>query len=442
MPSRWKIGLASGVATFSTSLSLLAQTVPNCQDVPEFANAIFGAGGSAVSPTLSEVARAIASNNASATGDDKFTIFYWAPSACIGYRAFKEGVSPATAQSFTYYVAGATPAAGEKKCNGTSLPLSFSHMGSEVEFCNGETKPADVGDFPAPIQSVNVITHKNNTQDYSISAEALHFIYGYGQNGQVAPWTDGDGVVQRDDTSFVHNYLAASIKVPNSGFWWDKTPNYEPADHGGNPDPKAGFADNHVTSNGNTFKFIADFVTNGGSPAQTVGYISGSNADKARDQVRTLAFKAFDQSCGIYPDKDENALDKINVRLGRYALWAPGHFYAKLENGEIADRKVAKLINWFERKEKPPGNVDVTRAIITAGDIPECAMQAYRDTAVGPIYSYAPKKPCGCYFETIATGAPPAECVACEADAECPESGQKCNYGYCEAYRADEESEG
>ena len=36
MPSRWKIGLAFGVATFSASLPLLAQTVPNCQDVPEF----------------------------------------------------------------------------------------------------------------------------------------------------------------------------------------------------------------------------------------------------------------------------------------------------------------------------------------------------------------------------------------------------------------------
>jgi len=440
MLSRRKLAFACGVATFGASLPALAQTVPDCVDVPEYANAVIGAGGSAISPTLSEVARAIAGSDAPAA--DKFTIFYWAPSACIGYRAFNEGVSPATAQAFTYYVAGTTPALGERKCNGTGLPLSFSHMGSEVELCAGETRASNVGDFPAPIQSINVIAHKDSNES-KISAEALHYIFGYGQNGQVAPWTAGDGVVQRDDTSFVHNIIAAHIKVPATAFWWDKTPNYAPEDHGGTPDPKAQFADNHVTSNGATFTTIAKFVSTGGAANQTLGYISGSNADKARDQVKTLAFQAIDQRWAVLPDENETSLDKINVRQGNYALWAPGHFYGKVgANKKLVDAKVAKLIGWFERTEATPGNVDVTRSIITAGDIPECAMQAYRDTAVGPIYSYAPQKPCGCYFETIATGAQPAACVACAADSECAADGEKCNYGYCEAYRAAGESEG
>jgi hypothetical protein len=315
-------------------------------------------------------------------------------------------------------------------------------MGSEVEFCAGETKPADIGDFPAPIQSVNVIAHKDSNET-KISAEALHYIFGYGQNGQVVPWTSGDGVIQRDDTSFVHNFLAAFIKVPTTAFWWDKTPNYVPADHGGAADPKAQFADNHVTSNGATFTAIANFVTGGGAANQTLGYISGSNADKARNQVKTLAFQAIDQRWAVLPDKTETSLDKLNVRKGNYALWAPGHFYGKINASKaLTDAKVAKIIGWFERTEVPPGNVDVTRSIITAGDIPECAMEAYRDTATGPIYSYAPRKPCGCYFETIASGAQPAACVACAADSECPGDGEKCNYGYCEAYRAAGESEG
>jgi hypothetical protein len=439
MRSRWKLAFACGAATFGASLPALAQ-VPNCVDVPEYANAVVGAGGSAVSPTLSEVARAIAGSDAAPA--EKFTIFYWAPSACTGYRAFKDGVSPATAQSFTYYVAGATAALGEKKCNGTSLPIAFSHMGSEVEFCAGETKPAEVGDFPAPIQSINIIAHKDSNET-KISAEALHYIFGYGQNGQVAPWTAGDGVVQRDDTSFVHNIVAAYIKVPATAFWWDKTPGYVPADHGGAPDPKAAFADNHVTSNGATFTAITTFVTSGGSPNQTLGYISGSNADKARATIKTLALQAIDQRWAVLPDSSETALDKLNVRKGNYALWAPGHFFGKVgANKKLTDAKVAKLIGWFNRTEVAPGNVDVTKAIITAGDIPECAMEAYRDTAVGPIYSYAPAKPCGCYFETNASGAKPAACVACEADSDCSAEGQKCNFGYCEAYRAAGESEG
>jgi len=441
MLSRWKLAFACGAATLGASLPALAQTVPDCATVPEFANALIGGGGSAVSPTLSEVARAIA--NSDAPDEEKFTIFYWAPSACPGYRAFKDGVSPATAQSFTYFVKGATKALAEKKCNGTSLPLAFSHMGSEVEFCTGETRPADIGDFPAPIQSVNVITYNTSSQD-KISAEALHFIYGYGQNGQVTPWTAGDGVIQRDDTSFVHNFLADFIQLPRTSFWWDKTAGYNPADHGGAADPKALFEDNHVTTNQKTFDAIIAYAKASGKPDETLGYISGSNADTARkDGIKTLAFQAIGQRWAVYPDKNENALDKINVRKGNYALWAPGHFYGKLDNKKkLVDPKVAKLFGWFAGTEVPPGNVDVTRSIITAGDIPECAMEAYRDTATGPVYSYAPKKPCGCYFETIATGAQPAACVACASDAECPGDGQKCNYGYCEAYRAAGESEG
>jgi hypothetical protein len=426
---RKSLAFACGVATLSASLPALAQAIPDCTTLPEYANAIVGDGGSAATPTIKAVALAIA--NSSAPDNEKFTIFYAQPSACVGYRAFKANDSGAT-QPFFYWTA-----AGEKTCNGTNLPVDFSHMGSEVEFCNGETKPANVGDFPAPVQTVNVITDKDSNE-VSISAEALHFIYGYGQEGQVAPWTAGAGVVQRTDTSFVHNYIAAAIKVPQNAFWWNVTPGWDAAN---GPDPKAAFKPNTVTKNADSVTFITGYAA-GAKPNETLGYISGSQADRYRTDVKTLAFKAFDQECAVYPDKNGSALDKINVRLGRYAMWAPGHFFGKIANKKLVNDKVAKLVGWFNGTEAVPGNVNITRTIIEAGDIPECAMQAYRDTAVGPIYSYAPKKPCGCFFETIATGAQPASCVACAADSECPGEGDKCNYGYCEAYRAAGESEG
>lgn len=428
---RKKLALACGVVTLSASLPALAQTVPDCTTVPEYANRIVGDGGSAATPTIKAVALALAAAN---WGDqEKFTVFYAQPSACIGYRAFKANDSGAK-QNFLYWTAS-----GEKTCTGTNLPVDFSHMGSEVELCAGEVKPDDVGDFPAPVQTVNVITSKFSNED-SISAEALHFIYGYGQNGQVSPWTSAAGVVQRTDTSFVHNYISAAIKVPQNAFWWGATPGWNPAD---GPDPKAAFAANTVTSNGASVTFINNYAAGGGTkPNETLGYISGSQADLNRGTVKSLAFKAFDQDCAVYPDKNATALDKINVRLGRYAMWSPGHFYAKTANGKIVNENVAKFIAWFNVQEPAPGNVNVTRSIIEAGDIPECAMQANRDTALGAIYSYAPKKPCGCFFESIATGAAPTVCTACASDSECPGEGEKCNYGYCEAYRAAGESEG
>jgi hypothetical protein len=425
---RKKLALACGVATLSASLPALAQT-PDCTSVPEYENAVVGDGGSAATPTLKAVSLALAAAN---WGDQqKFTVFYAQPSACIGYRAFKANDSGAK-QNFFYWTA-----AGEKTCTGTNLPLDFSHMGGEVELCAGETLPNDVGDYPAPVQTVNVITDKDSNE-VSISAEALHFIYGYGQNGQVAPWTAGAGVVQRTDTSFVHNYIAAAIQVPQNAFWWSATPGWDSSQ---GTDPKAAFATNTVTSNGASVTFITNYA-GGAKPNETLGYISGSQADANRASVKTLAFKGFEQDCAVYPDKTATALDKLNVRLGRYALWSPGHFYARTKNGKIVNENVAKLIAWFGATQKAPGNVNVTRAVIEAGDIPQCAMQANRDTALGAVYSYAPKKPCGCFFESIATGAAPTACTACAKDSECPSEGEKCNYGYCEAYRAAGESEG
>lgn len=426
---RKKLALACGVVTLSASLPALAQTVPDCTTVPEYAKAIVGSGGSAATPTIKAVSLALAAAN---WGDqEKFTVFYAEPSACVGYDEFAKNDS-GEKQSFYYWTAS-----GEKTCTGTHLPLDFAHMGGEVELCANLVKPDDIGDFPAPVQTVNVITDKDSNE-VSISAEALHYIYGYGQNGQVEPWTSGAGVVQRTYTSFVHNYIAAAIKIPQNAFWWDKTIGWDAAN---GPDPKAQFANNTVLKNKASVDFITGYA-GGAKPNETLGYISGSQADANRGAVKTLAFKGIDQECAVYPDKNATALDKINVRLGRYAMWSPGHFYAKVASGDIVNENVAKFFAWFNVQEKAPGNVNVTRLIIEAGDIPECAMQANRDTALGAIYSYAPKKPCGCFFESIATGAAPTACTACASDAECPGEGEKCNYGYCEAYRAAGESEG
>jgi hypothetical protein len=358
---------------------------------------------------LSEVARAVAGGNA--PDEEKFTIFYWSPSGCDGYRAFSGGVSPATPQSFSYYVKGAGAAGSEKQCNGTSLPLAFSYMSTEVALCDGQAKAEDIGDFPAPIQSISVVAHKSSHED-KISAEALHYIFGYGKAGQVSPWTVGNGVFQRDATSFVHTIFARHIEVPEAKFWWT----------------------DNAPSNG-TLAGIASYVAANGDPDETLSYLQSSNADRARNQVKPLAFQAIGQKWALLPDSDEQALDKLNVRKGNYALWWPGHFYSKVASGKPVDAKVAKLIGWFNGTELAPGNVNITRSIIDAGDIPRCAMEAARDTTFGPVYSYAPPKPCGCYFESIAAGVAPESCVTCSADSECSADGEKCNFGFCEAYR-------
>jgi len=83
--------------------------------------------------------------------------------------------------------------------------------------------PDGVGDFTAPVQTLNIITDKKSNQ-LSISAEALYFVYGFGPTGQASPWTDGTGVIKRQFDSFASLLLAAAINVPSAGLQVAPTP--------------------------------------------------------------------------------------------------------------------------------------------------------------------------------------------------------------------------
>jgi hypothetical protein len=74
--------------------------------------------------------------------------------------------------------------------------------------------------------------------------------------------------------------------------------------------------------------------------------------------------------------------------------------------------------------------VPVLDLTIDNGNIPECAMQVWRDTDLGPLYSYAPSDPCSCYFEQRAAGA--TTCASCSATTPC--ASGVCRRGYCEVY--------
>lgn len=408
-------------------LPVAAHAVP-CDDIA-LPNKIFGSGGSAVTATIKRVALAIA-NDENGTPADQTTIFYTDPNACDGYGDFINGTS---ARVFKYWVKGQT---ADQTCEARAggQPLHFAHMGNAADLCANPVVPAGIGDFPAPIQTVNLITGLTSTggsPEKSISAEALYFIFGFGKGGQVSPWNDGAGVFVRQSTAFVTLLVGAHINVPATAFvgtgkW---------------------AADNAaaVQTNGNVVTAITTYVgTDDVKAAQALGYVSGSTADTNRAKVKTLAFQAFDQTCGVYPDSTDTALDKLNVRKGKYALQAQGHYFTAVDgNGVPTNPLVANLIGWFNGTTQPPGSsVSAFDETIRAGDIPECAMEVKRDGTVGAFSSFAPVKPCGCRFEAVAAGAAPASCTACDADTDCGGDTPSCNFGYCEAYRDAGQEEG
>jgi hypothetical protein len=398
-----------------------------CDDI-NLPNKIYGVGGSAVTATLRRIAHAIA-DDPNGTPAQQTTIFWAEPNACVGFGDYLTGK---TTQTFLYWIKGST---ADQKCDARvgGQPVDFSHMGNASDLCVGAVVPDDVGDFPAPVQTVNLITGLSSNET-SISAEAVHFIYGYGPNaGKASPWSDGAGVFTRQSTSFVTLLLAAHVDLPATAFIgptkWAQS----------NKDGDPGAA---VQTNGAVVTAVKNYSSDEAKAAAALGYVSGSTADAKRADVKTLAFQAFGQTCGVYPDSTLTSLDKLNVRKGKYALWAQGHYFTKVDNaGKPKNALVENLIGWFSGKTLPPGTkVSAFDETIGAGDIPACAMEALREGTTGPFYSYAPPKPCSGHFEKVATGSTKHD--ACKEDADCGGDTPACNFGYCEAYRAEGEEEG
>ncbi len=382
----------------SAALVALVPSIAAAQECPtDRPNSIYGSGGSAITATMKAVAIQLAGL------DEPISVFWSDPGACTG---FDELVADSiVTKKFWYWDADGT----EHQCDPpiTGQPADFAHMGNAADFCPGRELPDDIGDFLGPVQTLNVFTHIDSNED-SISAEALYFAYGFGPEGEAAPWVEESFLWGRNTTSFVHLFLAEAINVPPTNF---KIP---PA--------------NVVQTNGET---IAGVFGGSANPDATLGYASGSAVTAAADRVKTLAYQHYGQSCGYLPDSSPTAVDKLNVRTGQYYLWTPGHFYAPVDDdGVIEDPVVRNLISWFGGTADAP--FDITTTVIGAGDIPVCAMRANREGTLGAISSYAPERPCGCLFEYATEG--DTSCDSCEDDSDCGGANPKCNYGYCEAY--------
>lgn len=380
------------------SLPALAQDdVVACEDL-NLPNPIYGSGGSAITATLAKVATALAGL------DEPITILFADPGACTGFQAFLDGNATT---NFKYWNAKGEQLSCSPPAVGGIEP-AFAHMGNPAEDCAGLTLPDDVGDFLAPVQTLNLITSIDSSET-SISREAAYFIYGWGNESEAPPWTNASALARRRTDSFVHNFLATAIGLP---------------------------AGNFIGTEGGTQQDIVEHIVRAAAtdPDSTLGYVSGSAANNKdnRQLIKTLAYQHTGQECGYWPSSGPDSFDAINVRKGLYHFWTPGHFFAKVdEKGKPTDANVAEFLGWFQGSLQAPGGVDVTKIIIESGDIPGCAMQATREGITGPVSSYAPDAPCGCYFDYVATGK--TSCDTCEKTSDCSGS-ETCRNGFCEAY--------
>jgi hypothetical protein len=395
---------------------------PACDSLPK--PIIYGRGGSAASVLIGRFAVAVAESS------DPFTVVYKDDGACFAMDALINAAKPTT--SAKYWIRQGDGTIVAKTC---TLPAtvedapdaSWGAMAQQATTCNGvDSLPANISDQRGPNSGFSIVVPKASTQQV-ISSEAIYFIYGFGPDDpkyQVAPWTVPLAIGSRATTSAAGLLLAKAVGIPLSHTLY-----------GTDAKNNQGSID-YITKTSQAAK---------DNPEAAIAFASTETADANRATVRALAFQAEGQKHGYWPDSNANALDKINLREGRYFLWNPHHFFAKLDGngGQIADANTKKWIGYLTGTLALPKNNTLGKAEaaldlqIEVGTVPACAMHVDRDTDVGPLQSYQPDEPCTCYFELQATGRVPDSCKACTSndgttDAACPSSASVCRHGYCE----------
>jgi hypothetical protein len=363
----------------------------DCDTLP---NPIYGLGGSATKPILGKVAAGLS------VAAVPQTVVYQAPGACVGINGLIAS-TPITGTASYWDSAGK-----EQSC---TLPpagqaIDFANMGNSASSCPGVGQlPADIGDFLGPVNTYNLIVPTASSQT-SISSEAAYFVFGFGQLGQAQPWVDDTQIFRRDANSAAQLFISLATGVPAEKFKGVDT-----------------------KSNGGTITAVAQST----KPEAAIGLVSGEVADANRATIRTLAYQHKGQRCGFTPDSTVTSFDKKNVRNGQYHIWAPIHFFAKVDaQKKIVNPEVAKFIGYFSGEVDAPANIDMLSIEIKSGNVPRCAMNVWREGDLGGLKKYAPEKPCGCFFDSIATGA--STCTACASDATCPSSAPVCRRNFCE----------
>lgn len=263
--------------------------------------------------------------------------------------------------------------------------------------------PSNVGDFFGPIEAYSFVVPLTSTQK-SISHDAAYFVFGFGNDSGVAPWTDETLMYIRNDESGTQQMLGAGIGVP---------PNrWKGMDAG---------------SSGN----IVMGMQTSTNPESTIGILTAEVAGANRSSLNVLAYQDVDQKCGYWPDSTPTATDKKNVRDGHYPLWGPLHLLTQVDAlGYPIDPDTKDVVAYVTGTKDVAMGFDLISLLQEASIIPSCAMTVQRTSELGALQSAAPNRACGCYFDALSTGS--NDCTPCTGTADCPATAPACNYGYCE----------
>lgn len=388
-PARALVGVAV-VGALSIGVARPASAAP-CSSLP---NPVYVTGSGKV--IVADLAKTLSTNG--------ITLVYVLQGSCLAVDAILNGtkVGSPTLTKGAYW-----DTTNELSCDldpaGVVADLGLSDVFSSTCFDLPNGLPSNVGDFFGPVEAYTFVKPKASTQK-SISREAAYFVFGFGNDSGVAPWTDETSLFVRGATSGTQQMFGVAIGVPPEK--WKGVVAASSAD-------------------------VVTKVSMSANPEATIGILTAEVSGASRAQLDVLAYQDAGQTCGYWPDSTPTSFDKRNVRDGHYPIWGPLHLLTKLDtNGYPLNQVAGDVIGYLTGTKAPPGSFDLIALLGGANIIPQCAMQVRRTSELGPLASFAPPGACGCYFEAVATGT--TQCKSCSNDVDCTAAAPKCNYGYCE----------
>src|SRR5262249_35386805 len=139
--------------------------------------------------------------------------------------------------------------------------------------------PANVVDNLGPVQAMTFTVPNASTQK-SISFEAAFFVFGFGKDSGVDPWTDETKLFVRSATSGTQAMIGTAIHVP--ALQWK-----------GFSDPGSTDVVNNLIAAGTDIDpTVAE---------KAIGILAADVADAHRDTIKELAYRHDGQNCGYLP---------------------------------------------------------------------------------------------------------------------------------------------
>jgi hypothetical protein len=329
--------------------------------------------------------------------------------------------TPISQNPINYIPAGYDGVSTPPQCaNPSGHKIDVANAALFVSTCppGAANPPVTTSQQQGPIQAYSLVVPNASSQT-AITAEEAYFVFGYGKNDKLdptttplSPWNDETQMFIRTSTKSTLLTWMAMLSTPGDTSRTFVTA----AQFKGVPEAQSAQVETGVE---------------GASPAEKgIGLLGAEVYDVNRTLVKQLAFQWFGQKHAYFPDSNNTAFDKRNLRDGHYAAWSPTYWLQQVDANGAAVNADADFFIKLILGTATLDTVNPINDVISVGLVPACAMQVNRTVEAGPLTPFAPTPSCSCYYDAhVKNGS--TSCAACSESSPCATG--VCRNNFCEA---------